>query len=160
MGMLEVELMKFSRDLKGARLTLVRAAEVLEVEVGHLRRLIRRRVYPPPHRTEKNRPFVDYDWLVQVKEIRRTGIGHSGEEVMFYRPRKQASPRGRRRQPKHDAYVEQVIEGCRQLGLSSENLTPECTAALLIETFGDERPDLSVAIPAVARAIVKNETAE
>jgi hypothetical protein len=44
---------KIPADLDGARLNVSRTAELISMEAGHFRRLIRRGVFPAPKRTSK-----------------------------------------------------------------------------------------------------------
>ena len=67
--------MNIPSHLKDARLNMTRAAEVVSMNVGHLRRLVRRGVFPKPKRTSKGMPFFDYRLLVQISTILRTGVG-------------------------------------------------------------------------------------
>ncbi len=152
--------MRIGAELQGARLNVSRTAELLPMDVGHFRRLIRRGVFPSPKRTAKGKPFYDYDLLVEIAGVLKAGVGKNSEEIAFYRRQRRAEPRPRQRrvgsptQAQSDAYLDAVVEGCRQCGIEAAELTPERVAAVLAQEFGTDRPELAVAIPAVVRRIV------
>ena len=119
--------MTIPSHLKDARLNMTRAAEVVSMNVGHLRRLVRRGVFPKPKRTSKGLPFFDYDLVVQISTILRTGGGLNQEEISFYRRQPKIPKNGRKRaggssRQAADSFVKQVIEGCKQLGIARERL--------------------------------------
>ena len=79
--------MKVTEDLKGARLTIVLAAELVKMHPGHFRRLCQRGVFPQPKRTAKGRPYFDYELLSVIANVLKSGVGKNGEEIVFYRRR-------------------------------------------------------------------------
>lgn len=154
--------MNIPADLDGARLNVSRTAELVGMNSGHFRRLVRKGVFPTPKRTSKGMPYFDHDLLVQVGRVLKSGIGVSGEEISFYRRKKKSATKARKQQARRktlndDAYVDAIIEGCKQLGVDQGHLSPdEINAALQLE-FGDSRPALDQAIPAIARRFLAGE---
>ena len=53
-----------------------------------------------------------------------------------------------------DAYVEAVVEGCRQVGVGDDLLSVASVTSMLVAEFGDDRPDLQQAIPVIARRLL------
>jgi len=152
-------MMKLPDELKGARISVVRAAELATMHPAHFRRLIRRGVFPLPRRTAKGRPYFDYDLLAAVAAVLKSGVGQNGEEILFYRRKPQSGlpkHRSRRLQPAPvaDAYLSHLAEGLKQVGVPEEVLKPERLQAALVEVFGQERPDLAVAIPDLAQRLI------
>jgi hypothetical protein len=50
-----------------------------------------------------------------------------------------------------------VIEGCRQVGVSDDRLDASRVTVLLAAEFADDRPELQVAIPVIARRLLAGE---
>ena len=154
--------MRIGPELDGARLTVVRTAELLPMDPGHFRRLVRRGVLPSPRRNAKGKPFYDYPLLVEIANVLKAGVGKNGEEVAFYR-RKQKHQH-RRPSSKHetkpatDEYIAAIAEGLQQLGIADADLAPSKVAALLSAEFQGERPPLEQAIPAVARRLLDGQS--
>ena len=154
--------MTLPSHLKDARLNMTRAAEVVAMNVGHLRRLVRRGVFPKPKRTSKGMPFFDYGLLMQISTILRTGVGQNQEEISFYR-RKQKTPKKRKNEAKGsnhqsaDALVRQVIEGCKELGVPKGKLTIEAVKRIMAAEFNGEQPELKEVIPVVARRLLEDD---
>ena len=152
-------MMKVPDELKGARISVVGAAELANMHPAHFRRLIRREVFPPPKRTAKGRPYFDYDLLAGIAGILKSGVGQNGEEIVFYRRQpKTGAPRQCSRGPAahggQDGYLADLAEGLRQVGIPEELLTPAKLKAVLTAAFGRERPDLAVAIPDLAQRLM------
>ena len=153
--------MRIGPELNGARLTVVRTAELLPMDPGHFRRLVRRGVLPSPKRNAKGKPFYDYDLLVEIASVLKAGIGKNGEEVAFYR--RKARHEHRRPNGKHDSkpaadeYITAIVEGCKQLGIADADLAPSKVAALLSAEYQGERPPLADAIAAVARRLLDGQ---
>ena len=155
--------MKISKDLEGARLNVTRTAELFHMDAGHLRRLSRRGVLPAPKRTAvKAMPFYDYELLTQISEVLRSGVGLNQEEISFYR-RKEKTPEKRKNRAKGstqqspDAFVESVIEGCRELGIAKEKLDVSTVKKIIADEFGKDEAELRQVIPVVARRILAEE---
>ncbi len=155
--------MRIPREYEGSRLNMRRTAELLSMDDGHLRRLVRRRVFPPPRRTSKGLPYYDFELLSVIGGVLKGGVGISGEEVSFYRrkPKKKQANRdrrnGRSRGASVDEYLRSLIEGCRQLGVGAELLDASRVAAIVREAFGSDRPELEQALPEVARLLLAGE---
>lgn len=152
-------MIRIPNELEGARLNVTQTAELVSMNVGHFRRLIRRGVLPPPKKTTKKMPYFDYALLTRIGQVLKAGVGVNGEEISFYRRKtkqqKQQKPRKREnRQDATDAYTESIIEGCKQLGVDVSKLTVSGIKAILSAEFGDERPSLDQAIPTVARRLL------
>ena len=115
--------MKIPREYEDARLNLRRTAELLTMHEGHLRRLVRRGVFPKPKRTAKGLPYFDFELLTMIAGILQRGVGVSGEEVSFYRRKPQSQQRTRRdgrlsRAGSGDAYIASIIQGCGHASLA------------------------------------------
>ncbi len=151
-------MIRIPNELEGARLNVTRTAELVHMNVGHFRRLVRQGVLPSPKKTTKGMPYFDYDLICQIGQVLKAGVGVNGEEISFYR-RKTKQPRQRRsrqrgeQQNATDPYLESIIEGCRQLGVDEGKLTASGIKAILATEFGDDRPSLDQAIPVVARRL-------
>ena len=155
--------MKISKELEGARLNITRTAELFHMNAGHLRRLSRRGVLPAPKRTAvKAMPFYDYELLVQISEVLRTGVGLNAEEISFYR-RKEKIPKKRKNKAKGsnhespDAFVQQIIEGCKELGVGKDKLDVEIVQQIVAAEFNGEQPELKDVIPVVARRLLRED---
>ena len=155
--------MKISKELEGARLNITRTAELFHMDAGHLRRLSRRGVLPAPKRTAvKAMPFYDYELLVQISEVLRTGVGLNSEEISFYR-RKEKAPKKRKNKAKGsnqqspDSFVQQIIEGCKELGVGKEKLDVETVKQIVSAEFNEEQPELKDVIPVVARRLLRDD---
>jgi hypothetical protein len=152
--------MRVTDDLKGARISVVGAAELANMHPAHFRRLIRRGVFPKPKRTAKGRPYFDYDLLTGIAGILKGGVGQNGEEIVFYRRQpKNRTTRGGPRRPAPaaamDGYLAGLAEGLRQVGIPEELLTPAKLQAAMTAAFGQERPDLAVVIPDIAQRLMQ-----
>ncbi|MCZ6653114.1 MAG: hypothetical protein O7D91_08810 [Planctomycetota bacterium] len=155
--------MKISQELEGARLNITRTAELFHMDAGHLRRLSRRGVLPLPKRTAvKAMPFYDYELLVQISEVLRTGVGLNAEEFSFYR-RREKNPRKRKNRAKRsnqrspDSFVQQIIEGCKELGVGKDKLDIESVKQIVAAEFNGEQPELKDVIPVVARRLLRDD---
>lgn len=150
--------MNLSDELREARLTVVQTAELANMHPSHLRRLYRKGIFPEPKRTAKGRPYFDYGLLTIIDKVQKTGIAANGEEVTFYRKsRGRAAKRTKsqtRRPKKSDPYLASLAEALRQFKIPKRYLTPHKLAAVLAEVFEGERPDLEVAIPAIAQRLL------
>lgn len=147
---------------KDARLNMTRAAEVISMDVGHLKRLVRRGVFPKPKRTNKGMPFFDYRLLVQISTILRAGVGLNKEEIAFYNRKPKAVKKGKpqAKQRKHHSpnpFIASVIEGCKELGIAKDKLTVEAVKQIVAAEFNGEQPELKHVIPVVARRILAEE---
>ncbi len=154
--------MKIPAELDGARLNVARTAELVAMDPGHFRRLVRRGVFPAPKRTGKGMPFFDHGLLCQIGQVLKSGVGLTGEEISFYRRKpKQRRERPRRTRQREvqpvDSYLVSIIEGCRQVGVDRDHLDPAVVTAALAAEFGRDRPELQEAIPAVARRLLAGE---
>ncbi len=132
------------------------------MDAGHLRRLSRRGVIPLPKRTAKAMPYYDFELLTQIGEVLRTGVGLNAEEVSFYRRKEKASKNRTKRakgraQPSPDAFVESVIEGCKELGIAKERLDVETVKKIIVDTCGKYGAELRRVIPVVARRVLAEE---
>jgi hypothetical protein len=150
--------MKLTDDLKDARLSVVRTAELVNMHPAHFRRLCRRGVFPKAKRTATGRPYFDYGLLAVIAKVLRTGVGNTGHDIMFYRrrPRSRVTTqltRNHRPQTPPDPCIQELAGTLRQMGIPKNELHPENLNATLNAIFGKERPDLGVAIPAVARKL-------
>ena len=151
--------MRVTEELKDARLSIVRAAELANMHVAHFRRLVRRGVFPSPKRTTKGRPYFDYELLVTVAGVLKSGIGKNNEEIIFYRrkPRTNVTRRGSRHpEPTMTAngYLADLAEGLKQVGVPDDLLTPSKLKVALAMEFDHDHPDLATAIPALAQRLL------
>ena len=155
--------MKVSKELEGSRLNVTRTAELFHMDAGHLRRLSRRGVLPAPKRTAvKAMPFYDYELLIQISEVLRTGVGLNAEEICFYQ-RKEKAPKKRKNRAKGsnqrspDAFVQQIIAGCKELGIAKDKLDAETVKQIVAAEFNGEQPELKDVIPVVARRLLRDD---
>lgn len=147
------------------RMNVTTTAAFFSMDPGHLRRLVRRGVLPKAKRTAKNMPYYDRPLLAQMRDVLRSGVGCNGEEIAFYRRRAkpqglpQRSGSGRRATPRPGSYIESVAEGCRQLGVGDDHLTPTRITRVLVEEFGSdyEVHALEEVIPVVVRRLQGEE---
>ena len=156
-------MLRIPRELEDARLNVTETAELINMESGHFRRLVRRGIFPGPKRTQSGLPYFDHELLLIIAEVVKRRVGVNGQEIMMYR-RKPKTPETRQRRQRRrseqrqdvvvDSYVESVLEGCRQVGVPDGSLSPETILAALTDEFGNERPGLEQAIPAVARPLL------
>ena len=155
--------MKIPKELDGARLNITRTAELFRMNAGHLRRLSRRGVLPAPKRTAvKSMPFYDFELLTQISEVLRSGVGLNQEEISFYgRSKKTLKNRTKRAkgraQPSPDAFVESVVEGCKELGIAKERLDVEIVKKIIVDEFGKDGAELRQVIPVVARRLLRDD---
>lgn len=142
--------MKLTEDMNGARFTVVQAAELANMHPAHFRRLCRRGVFARPKRNAKGRPYFDHELLTVVGRVLKTGVGASGEEVMFNRRRPKAYRGGvsrpQRAPRKPDPYLSDLATIFRQLGAGEKHLAPEVLDGLLRAAFGKGRPPLETAV--------------
>ena len=156
-------MLRIPQELEGARLNVSETAELVSMETGHFRRLVRRGIFPSPKRTQSGLPFFDHELLLVIADVVKRRVGVNGKEVMMYR-RKPRTPETRQRRQRRrseqrqsaaaDSYVESILEGCRQVGVPEESLSPDAVLAALTDEFGNERPGLEQAIPVVARRLL------
>ena len=155
--------MKISKELDGVRLNITRTAELFRMDAGHLRRLSRRGVLPSPKRTAvKAMPFYDHELLVQISEILRTGVGLNAEEISFYSRKERTLKKRANRakgsnQQSPDAFVESIIEGCKELGVGKDKLDVEAVQQIVAAEFNGAQPELKDVIPVVARRLLRND---
>ncbi len=152
-------MMKFASDLRNARLNMVSTAEIFCMTPGHLRRLVRRGVFPEPKRTAKGMPFYDYALLEQIRSIMTGGVGLNDEEISFHRRKKptarpSSTKKSRQKQQQADLYVESLLEGLRQCGVPEDQLVSGTVSTLVVEEFGQEAVDLEQALPVIARRLL------
>ena len=145
-----------------SRFNMRTTATMFSMDPGHFRRLVRRGVLPEAKRTAKSMPYYDGELLHVVVDVLRTGVGCNGEEIAFYRRHAKQSDLLDRREARRtsgspvNTYVESVIDGCHQLGIEDERLTPVAVSRGLLEEFGvdfDER-SLEEVIPVIARRML------
>jgi len=149
---------QLTADLKEARLSIVQAAELANMHPSHFRRLCRHGIFPRPNRTAKGRPYFDFELLVAIGNVLKSGIGVNQEEIVFYRRKPKATKKSSRRSAHKtppDPYLTDLAKGLQQFGVAKRDLTPEKLTAALIGVFGEERPDLRVAVPALAKLLLE-----
>jgi hypothetical protein len=160
---------KIPADLDGARLNVSRTAELISMEAGHFRRLVRRGVFPAPKRTSKGMPYFDHELLCQIGNVLKSGVGLNNEEISFYRRQTQTwSPEVTSVTSGPPAGSQAArclcrisVEGCRQVGVSDDRLDASRVTVLLAAEFAEDRPELQVAIPVIAGGFSReNELAE
>lgn len=146
---------------EGSRMNVTTTATLFAMDPGHFRRLVRRGVLPRAKRTSRNMPYYDRELMKRIHGVLRSGVGCNGEEIAFYRRRAktqrppQRSDSERRAAPTPSAYIESVAEGCRQLGVGDDYLTPARISRALVEEFGSEYEEraLEDVIPALVRRL-------
>ena len=131
----------------GTRINVTTTAALFTMDPGHFRRLVRRGVLPRAKRTSRNMPYYDRELMKRIHGVLRSGVGCNGEEIAFYRRRAkpqrfaQRSGSERRAAPKPSSFIESVVEGCRQLGVEDDQLSPARTSRALLEEFGVDFED-------------------
>ena len=151
--------MKIPTD--GTRVNVMTTAALFSMDAGHFRRLVRRGVLPKAKRTSKNMPYYDRTLLKQVRDVLRSGVGCNGEEIAFYRRRTKSQRSSTKRQSngesrkKPSCFIESVLQGCRQLGVGGDHLTPARISRVLLDEFGSDYEDkgLEEVIPALVRRL-------
>ncbi len=146
---------------EGARMNVITTATLFAMDPGHFRRLVRRGVLPRAKRTSRNMPYYDRELMERIHGVLRSGVGCNGEEIAFYRRRAktqrlpQRNSSEHRGAPKPDSYIESVIEGCRQLGVGDDHLSPARISRALVHEFGSnyEEHALEEVIPALVRRL-------
>ncbi len=149
--------MKLTEDMKGARFTVVQAAELANMHPAHFRRLCRRGVFPKPKRNAKGRPYFDYELLVRIALVLKTGVAANGDEIMFYRRKPKSNDRrrtsSRPASRKADPYLSDLATIFRKLGAPDKHLTPEALNSLLLAAFGKDRPPIETAVAKLSSRI-------
>ena len=146
---------------EGTRINVTTTAALFSMDPGHFRRLVRRGVLPRAKRTTKNMPYYDRELVEGIQSVLRSGVGCNGEEIAFYRRRgkpqrlPQRDGSERRGTPTPSSFIESVTEGCRQLGVGDDHLTPSSIRRALQEEFGSdyEGHALEDVIPALVRRL-------
>ena len=144
---------------EGTRMNVTTTAALFSMDPAHFRRLVRRGVLPRAKRTSRNMPYYDHVLIERIHDVLREGVGCNGDEVAFYRRRTKTLRLGERsnseRQsvPKLSAFVESVVEGCRQLGVEEDHLSPARIRQALMDEFGSdyEERSLEEVIPSLVR---------
>ena len=107
-------------------------------------------------------PFYDYELLTQISEVLRSGVGLNQEEISFC-SRKERTPQKRKNRAKGsiqqspDSFVQQIIEGCKELGVGKDKLDLETVKQIMAAEFDGEQPELKDVIPVVARRLLKDD---
>ena len=107
-------------------------------------------------------PYYCRDLLVQISEVLRTGVGLNAEEISFYR-RREKTPRKRKNRAKGsnhesaDSFVQQIIEGCKELGVGKDKLDVETVKHIVSAEFNGAQPELKDVIPVVARRLLRDD---
>jgi hypothetical protein len=80
---------------------------------------VRKKVFPPPIQSEScKRPYYTHELACKCVEIRRTGIGFSGQVVLFNRKPKKPASRKKAASPPAPVAPPEIVEAVRSLGLS------------------------------------------
>ncbi|NLX15227.1 MAG: hypothetical protein GXY44_16485, partial [Phycisphaerales bacterium] len=130
--------------------------ELVNMHPGHFRRLCRHGIFPKPKRTAKGRPYLDYELLTIIARVLKTGIGHNGEEIIFYRRKPKATKKSSIRSKPctlFDPYLDDLAKCLLQLGIPRTALSPKILNVALTAEFGPARPSLEQAIPRILRRI-------
>ena len=107
-------------------------------------------------------PYYDFELLTQISEVLRTGVGLNAEEISFYRHREK-TPKKRKNKAKGsnhqsvDSFVQQIIEGCKELGIAKDKLDVETVKQIVSAEFNGTQPELKDVIPVVARRLLKDD---
>ena len=146
---------------EGTRINVTTTATLFSMDPSHFRRLVRRGVLPKAKRTSRNMPYYDRKLMERIQPVLRSGVGCNGDEIAFYRrrPKTQRLPSPRRSNGeatnKPSAFVESVLEGCRQLGVEEGLLSPARIRNTLSEQFGSDYEEraLEEVIPVLVRRL-------
>ena len=94
---------------------------------------VRKKVFPPPIQSEScKRPYYTHELACKCVEIRRTGIGFSGQIVLFNRKPKKPASRKKAAAPPTPVVPPEIVEAVRSLGLS---VTSDLVAAAVENLF-------------------------
>lgn len=94
---------------------------------------IRSKVFPPPIQSEScKRPYYTHELACKCVEIRRTGIGFSGQIVLFNRKSKKTTSSEKAASPPAPVAPPEIVEAVRSLGLS---VTTDVVAAAIEQLF-------------------------
>jgi hypothetical protein len=109
-------------------------------------------------------PYFDHELLCQIGNVLKSGVGLNNEEISFYRRKpKQWSPEvtsvtsGPPAGSQAARCLCRIVEGCRQVGVSDDRLDAARVTELLAAEFAEDRPELQVAIPVIARRFLAGE---
>ena len=128
-----------------AFISVIEMAEMIGLSKSRFHALVRTGVFPKPIRHKScKRPVFDLDSQQKCLEIRHTGIGNSGQPVLFNRMRATRKPRKQRQSqqpilgPRQD-HVE-LVEALRSLGMVTTN---DAVAKAVTEIYpnGEEQID-------------------
>jgi hypothetical protein len=74
-----------------AAISVAEMARLVGLSYNHFRYLCKKGVFPMPQYSVNNkRPFFDIEAQQSCLQVRQSNIGHNGEYVLFYGPRRQA----------------------------------------------------------------------
>jgi len=94
---------------------------------------VRQKVFPPPiQNASGKRPYYTHELACQCVAIRRTGIGFSGQVVLFNRKPKQPARREKAASPPAPGAPPEIVDAVRSLGLS---VTADVVAVALENLF-------------------------
>jgi hypothetical protein len=120
--------MSVQQPSRKAFISVVEMAEEVSLSKSRFFALMKSGVFPRPTRHEScKRPVFNLELQQKCLEIRATGIGLSGQPVIFNRMRTNGKPRKQRQpqpaahdQPIHDDHSE-LVEAMKSLGLTATN---------------------------------------
>jgi len=95
--------------------TVTELAKKLSLSRARFYQLVNMDIFPMPvYCIRTKRPFYPLGLQQQCMEIRKTGIGHNGQPIIFYRVRKGKPAKSQN--PSNVVY-EQLVDTLRQLGM-------------------------------------------
>jgi hypothetical protein len=113
--------------------SVVEVAQLCQLSKSQFHVHIRKKVFPPPVQNEScKRPYYTHELACKCVEIRQTGIGFSGQVVLFNRKAKKAASRQKAASAPAPVAPPEIVEAVRSLGLS---VTTDLVAAAVENLF-------------------------
>jgi hypothetical protein len=113
--------------------SVVEVAQLCQLSKSQFHVHIRKKVFPPPIQSEScKRPYYTHALACKCVEIRRTGIGFSGQIVLFNRKPTKPASRKKAASPPAPVAPPEIVEAVKSLGLS---VTTDVVAAAIESLF-------------------------
>lgn len=110
--------------------SVVEVASLCQLSKSQFHVHIKKKVFPPPILSEScKRPYYTHELAYKCVEIRRTGIGFSGQVVLFNRKPTKTVNRKKATAP---ATFNEIVEAVKSLGI---NVTAEAVTVAIAKLF-------------------------
>jgi len=127
---------------------MVSVGEMAEI-LGHSRARfyqLQGSIYPPPiYDIKTRRPFYDLELQQICQEIRETGIGWNGQNIMFYAPRNTSVNSRKSSKTKSHFEYQEMIDTLSNMGLTTSEKQVKETIQKLYP-YGIEKQEIGVII--------------